>query len=182
MVPTYLPFERPPDPYALWTAIPRGLRGFATDFGVLDAKPINDTQTLTFSATLPANFGYVFSDIGLRLAQDNASSWVAKYTLNLQSFYQGRDLGMSISYNFGFNVISLGAELANDHQVHDQVPSSPMWAPKGSSGILIVITARNVAAPAAAVGTVSAYINFWEFDLEQIRKFPINSPLPVHAR
>lgn len=182
MDPTYQPYERPPDPATLWTAIPRGLRGFVVELGILTAKPVNDTETLALTATLPANFAYVFAEISLRLSQDRADDWRAEYTMNLQSWYQGLT-GVSTSFTYPFQVHGLSLdERANGHQSMDHCPRAPMWAPRGSSGILINITAANSKAAAAAAGTLSAYVNFWEFDLEQARKYPINAPIPTHSR
>ena len=175
MAPTYLPYERPPDVIALWSAIPRGLRGFVVDFGTITAKPINDTETLSLSGTLSPNFGYVFADIAVSLRQDVATAWDSEYTLNLQSYYQGGAHGgaLSMDWNFDLSLVGLlGDRRAQGHTAIDQTPRQPMWAPATSSGIQVVISMFNSAAPAGAIGNVSAYINFWEFDLEQIRNFP----------
>ena len=179
MVPTYQPFERPPDPVALWTSIPRGLRGFLTENAVLDAKPLDDDHSLTFLGTLPAGFGYVFGEIGVRLSGAQATSWLQQFTLNLQNFYQGHPISMSWIYSM--DVTAIGAERAAIAGAYDLPPKSVLWAPAGD-GIEIQITMKNNSSTAATAGTVAAFINFWEFDLEQIRKYPINSPFPTHAR
>lgn len=179
MVPSYQPFERPPDPVALWTAIPRGLRGFVVQSDDLDAKPVNDTQVLTFLAELPAGFGYVFAEVGLRLSQNRAADWDKKFQLNLQNFHQGKTI--SISYMYTLALTALGSELGVTLQSTDKMPKSVLWAPAGAS-IEIQIIMINTNATVAAAGSVACFIDFWEFDLEQIRKFPINTPLPIHSR
>ncbi len=179
---TYQPFERPPDAAALWTAIPRGLRGFVVSTGTLAAKPVNDTETLSLTGTLPNGFAYVFAEISLSISQDQAGDWDDRYVLNLQNWYQGM-IAVSSFFGFDFSPVGLGAtERGNGVGSRDAFPKAPMVASPGSSGILINIITFNDVATVAAAGTVNAYINFWEFDLEQIRKFPINSPYPVHAR
>lgn len=180
---TYLPYERPPQPQTLWTAIPRGLRGFIVELGTLTAKPVNDTETLVLSGILPANFAYVLSEISLTIFQDEADDWQGAYTLNLQNWYQGF-LGVSTNWTIGFsNIAALGGgSKTNGRDTLDYLPRGPMWAPRGTSGIQITIQTFNSQAAVAAAGTVSAYINFWEFDLEQARKYPINAPIPVHSR
>lgn len=182
MEPTYFPYERPPQPYALWTAIPRGLRGFIVDLQLLDAKPIGDTQTFSLTGTLPPGFAYVLSEISLTFIQDAGSFWEDNYVLNLQSFYQG---SLSISMNWTLPLSNSG--FGNDTRQsgagsHDHLPKAPMWAPRGTSGVQINISGINLNTVAATAGTISAFINFWEFDLEQIRKYPVNNPLPVHSR
>jgi len=185
MAPTYVPYERPPDPATLWSAVPRGLRGFQVATGIVEAKPINDDQTLQLTGTLPANFAYVFAEIAFKLDQDQANFWTPKYTLNLQNYYQG-STALSMTWIFSLITHPLGAQIASGGVeaplLTVGLPKAPMWAPKGSSGILISMQARNGTATAALSGTVDAYINFWEFDLEQIRKYPINAPIPVHSR
>ncbi len=182
LTPTYQPYERPPDNYALWSAIPRGLRGGFVEAGSLSAKPVNDDQTFQFFLTLSPNYAYVFAEIGLRISQDRATDWDDQYTLNLQNWYQGK-LATSISWSFALGRAGLGGgERTNGPNSKDMLPKQPFWAPSTTSGPLIVISAQNDNNTVAGVGTVAAYINFWEFDLEQARKFPINAPVPTHAR
>jgi len=184
MEPTYLAYERPPDASTLWSAIPRGLRGFVVGTGILAAKPLNDTETLSLTGTLPANFAYIFSDISLRLSQDKAYKWGAEYTLSLQSYYQGMTAVIS-NWNFDFareEDRTTAGTRGGGAQAGYSYPKNIIWAPRGSSGILINIHNANLNSEEALAGTVSCYINFWEFDLEQARKFPLNSPFPVHSR
>lgn len=187
MAARYLPFERMPDPDALWTAVPRGLRGFVVDGGVLDAKPVNDQQLLTLSATLPANFAYVLAEIHLTIFQNRAGDWKDLYVFNLQNWYQGL-LSLSSSWTMpmadGLSGTLGQPAVEKNTTPHsmDSLPGAPMWAPRGTTGILISIQAENQNATVTTAGTVGAFISFWEFDLEQIRKFPVNSPIPVHAR
>ncbi len=185
MDPGYRPFERPPDPAVLWSAVPRGLRGFTVNSGTLDAKPVDDTQTLELTATLPANFAYVFAELSIQINQNQAANWIRQYSLNLQNWYQGF-VGLSQTWVFGLTTHPLGGVLSPggpDQGIPSVgIPKAPMWAPAGTSGILISIQARNTNATVAAAGTINSYINFWEFDLEQVRKYPINTPLPTHAR
>jgi len=185
MDPTYLPFERPPDRAALWTSIPRGLRGFVVESGTLAAKPDSDTETLLLHGILPPSFAYVLCAISLRLSQDVADDWRNEYTLNLANFYQGH-LAVSSDWNFPFLGSAGGVAAAttrgNSVSSTDNLPRAPMWSPSMSTGIQVNITTANVQTAVGAAGTIAAYINFWEFDLEQARKYPINSPLPIHAR
>lgn len=182
MTPTYQPFERPSDREALWSAIPRGLRGFVVEAAALDAKPLNDDQQLILLGTLPSNFAYIFAEIGLRILVDVAAAWDTEYTLILQDFYQGRaDVIQQWNFDFASSNLQRTAR-GQGHTAAQQVPKQPMWSPRDSAGILINIATFNAADPVGAAGTVWANINFWEFDLEQAKKYPINTPFPVHAR
>ncbi len=183
MVGSYQPFERPPQNIALWTAIPRGLQSFTINTQSLDAKPINDIHLLSCTATLPPNFGYVFSEVALQISQDVADAWDPAFLLNLQTFYWAPEAvsnGLSISAMLpslasGFGTVRCFAGRTGAF-------AFPLIGTPGTSGIAINLQATNQAAPAGAAGVVDAYINFWQFDLEQIRKFPINSPVPTSSR
>lgn len=182
MTPTYRPFERPPDAAALWTAIPRGLRGFVVENAVLDAKPLNDDQQLILTGVLPSNFAYIFAEISLRLLVDVAAAWDTEYTLILQDFYQGRP-DLIGQWNFDFASSNLQSTARGQgHTAVQQVPKQPMWNPRDTPGIDINISTFNGTDPVGAAGNVWAFINFWEFDLEQAQKYPINTPFPTHAR
>ncbi len=181
MLPTHIPFERPTDPATLWSVIPRGLRGFQK-FSAVTAKPLNDTETVNLTGTLPANFAYIFAGITFRLSQDVANDWNKSYSLKLDNWYQGI-AGLSTNWLFPFDELGLnGAVIASGSASYDHVPKSPMWAARETSGISVSIGALNEGAAEGAAGTMVITCQFWEFDLEQVRKYPINSPIPTHSR
>lgn len=192
MTSTYRPFERPPEGLTLWSAIPRGLQSFVVPGTALDAKPAGDEQTLSLTATLPPNFGYVLMDYSVSIAQDAAAKWADEINLNLQNFFIAPEsLSIAMSHTWTDTFPTQGPDLGalsdatvrnTRHLAGFPLPSFPMYAPVGVSGILINIQAHNDGADVATAGTVNAYISFWQFDLEQIRKYPINSPFPTHAR
>jgi len=190
MTGSYQPYERPSQPASLWTAIPRGLQSFIVPTALLDAKPATDDQDLILTATLPTNFAYVLMDYSLSIAQSRASEWADETTLNLQNYYIAPindSVALSNSWTGDFPTQGLPSASGGPLTVRNSrhlapLPSFPMYSPGGTSGILVRLTANNPSDPAAAAGTVNAYISFWQFDLEQIRKYPINSPYPVHAR
>ncbi len=180
----YVPYERPPQPVTLWTAIPRGLQSFIVSSGQIDVKPVNDTFQLEILATLPANFGYVMADLNFSFAQDRAADWDNECNLNLQNFYRANTtLAVGLNGNWVNPLLPNsrnGATRAID--VRQPWPSFPIVAPLGTAGALINFSAWNVAATVTLTGVANFYISFWQFDLEQIRKFPINTPAPVHSR
>jgi len=180
---SYRPFERPPQNLTLWSTIPRGLQSLTIDGQTLDAKPVNDIQLLTLTATLPPNFGYVFADMMLSISQDVADDWDPAFAFNMQNFYIGPVplvIGLSATYNAastsgGFGTVRSAAKIDGDF-------SFPFYGIPTTSGAQINLQATNQAAAVGAAGTVNAYLSFWQFDLEQIRKFPINTPIPVTSR
>ncbi len=180
---SYVPYERPPDPIALWSAIPRGLQSFTTS-SVLDAIAVNDDALLQLTATLPPNFAYVMQSCSLTLSQAGGSAWAAKCNLNLQNFYRAPvDIAIALTGNWIQNMES-GAQDNSTRvlSLEQPWPSFPLIGVNGTSGILIVLSTFNNAQVARAVGTIECFMSFWQFDLEQVRKFAINSPLPTHSR
>lgn len=179
----YVPYERPPQYQTLWSAIPRGLQSFIVDTQQLDLKAINDSQILNLKATLPPNFGYVMMDAMVNITQDRAVDWVSNIVLNLQNYYRAPvniSVGLSSTWVQEFPTgLSTVTRFMNRSQAW---PAFPIIGSSDTSGALVTFTANNTAAAAAAAGTVNAFVSFWQFDLEQIRKFPINSPLPTHQR
>jgi len=184
MVGSYVPYERPPQPYTLWTAIPRGLQSFTVAAAQLNEILVGNDALLNLTATLPPNFGYVMVDCNLTITMANAAGslgWDATYNLNLQNFYRAGGAGLSGNWTQEMLDSAQDASTRTSSTIQPW-PSFPMVAPGGSSGILINISTFNNGELARSVGTIDSYISFWQFDLEQIRKFPINSPMPTHPR
>jgi len=183
----YLPYERPPQPLTLWSAIPRGLQSFVVDSQLLDVKVLNDDALLQLQATLPPNFGYVMADAQVTIAQNRAFDWTNECVLNLQNFYRAQvalSVALSIDWFHDFPVDgqALDRRTLRSRGGANSWPSFPIIGTPGTSGIQIQLSMFNNIDAATTAGTVNAYISFWVFDLEQIRKYPINSPFPVHTR
>jgi len=182
----YLPYERPPQPQTLWSAIPRGLQSFVVATVALDAKALNDRAFLNLNATLPPNFGYVMADMMVTISQDNAADWDGLCNLSLQNFYRvpsDTSVALRGGYMSGFTGSAVRETRTMTRTENSTpFPTFPIIGVHGTSGILISIGMVNSAAAAATQGTINAYISFWQFDLEQIRKYPINAPIPVHSR
>lgn len=182
MKPSYVPYERPPQNLTLWSAIPRGLQSFIVDSQALDVKILNDDALLQLQATLPPNFGYVMQDLNVSIAQNRAFDWANECNLNLQSFYRAPEIlkgGLASNWRQDFQVA--GQDLSTRHLVQVQPwPSFPMIG--SDAGVAVNIQMFNNVDDATTVGVVNAYLAFWQFDLEQIRKYPVNSPIPTHPR
>lgn len=186
MTPDYVPYERPPQPFTLWSAIPRGLQSFIVDAQQLDAKALNDDALLSLRATLPPNFGYVLQDCRVMIGQDAAFNWSNIFNLNLQNFYRASSdtltLGLQMSWRGDFLLVDpFGLTVRSTVWLDTEgIPSFPMVG--SGSGIQVNLQMANPEDQASLIGTVNAYMSWWQFDLEQVRKFPINTPQPVDSR
>jgi hypothetical protein len=153
--------------------------------GSLDAIGSTDDALLQLTATLPPNFGYVMADCNLTLAMAAAGTdWDAFVNLNLQNYYRAApSLSVGLSSNWVQRMTGAAQDLSTKSMVIDQAwPTFPIIGTAGTTGVLIVLSTFNNAGTARSAGVINGYISFWVFDLEQIRKFPINSPVPTHSR
>lgn len=182
---SYVPYERPPQAQTLWSAIPRGLQSFVAANATLDAKGAGDIMLLNLKATLPPNFAYVLADIHCAIAQDEADDWDTVGTLNLQNYYRApQSVAMSSTFMFGFEVGTFlnTTRVMTNSERSSKLPAFPIIGTPGTSGALINVLLGNGSGNATTAGAVNAFISFWQFDLEQVRKFPINTPIPVSSR
>lgn len=188
MTGSYLPYERPPEAMVLWSAIPRGLQSFIVDGQALDAKATSDEALLNLNGTLPPNFGYVMMDANLTVTVGSGAAgvteWDESYRLNMQNFYRtNSNLALALNGNWRQELLpnSQDNNLASSSNIQPW-PAFPIVSPRGASGILLNFSAFNKGTTSTGIGTVNFYCSFWQFDLEQIRKFPINTPIPTHPR
>lgn len=182
--PFYSPFERPPDNLALWSPIPRGLRGFTVHNVLTDIKPLDDNIEVFLTGTLPTQYAYVLADLNVSLQNGGATAYDDQFVLNIQNFFQGQDILGQIEWAIPFVDIPIVQEShkGTGTASRDTLFSGPMWSAPGLTGIAWFMAFRNTASSAQTAATVNAFITFWEFDREQIRKFPLNTPVPTRSR
>ncbi len=181
---SFVPYERPPQPYTLWSAIPRGLQSFIAANATLEAITGGNELLLNLTATLPPNFAYVMADMNLTIAQSLGSQWANECNLNLQNFYRTTlDLAVALASDWPEQMLNVAQDLTTRNmRLNNPLPSFPIIGAEGTTGVQVNLSYFNNAGNAATAGTINAYCSFWQFDLEQVRKFPINSPQPTHAR
>jgi len=183
-VSSYTPYERPPQNITLWSVIPRGLQSF-TWVQSLDLIAVGDDALLNLTATLPPNFGYVMADAALSLSMVAAGTdWSpnAIFTLNRFLRVPAEVSAALVSRWIQRMTVSDHINAAKDMVIDQAWPTFPMIGTPDTVGIGATLSVFNNVQTARSAGIVMAYMSFWQFDLEQIRKFPINSPFPTHSR
>jgi len=180
---SYLPFERPPDSYTLYSLIPRGLRRFffASD---VQAKPLNDELVVNLSATLPENFAYIWRSANFQITADFVTGFTDEVWLRLLNHISGEGVGSTenISSNFPIYVSNLAG--SSSRMMRAPVLSQfagPVWAVHGGA-ITFRMQASNAAAAAMAAGFLISHCEFYEYDLTQAQRFYVNTPVPTLSR
>jgi hypothetical protein len=176
---SFTPFERPPDAVSVNSFIPRGVRRFFIDEAT-DAKPINDTLNLTLTCTLPTNFAYILTKFNYRLSVDTVSDFDPSLTLGLFNHIPGQPIG-SEEWTVA-TTLTTKKSAADPARIVTTVDlsrfSAPFWsAPTGVATCLV--NAVNLAAPAAAAGSLATHLEFLEYDLTQAQRYWINTRIPT---
>ncbi len=158
------------------------MRSFVVREAVLALKPINDTELLSVSWTLPAGFGYLLAEAHLNIVQDRAADWEGEGYLLLANSSQANnnyDYKMPLQFrNMSNGGVSLDLRASrNNAGTLTRTPVVP-----GSLGTLTSFRFSNLSATAAAAGVVNALCSFWEYDLEQLAWFPTHSATNVVGR
>ncbi len=167
-----VPFIKPPDSVRQVTAMPRAVVLFVVNASFLDAKPINDQQTLQVLCNLPLEFAYRLIDIEIRVRQDVAFAWQFGGELNVTNGIRGQPgltthHSMTATESFSFSPIT--------QQTHWVVQRPPTYIMQSiTSGVSCFNDYRlvNNTAPAGAAGTVDFLARYYEYDIEQAQMFP----------
>lgn len=182
MVQSFQPFIRPSDAAILRSPIPRGLLTFASDEIASAAKPVNDQYFLRFSVSLPQNYAHVLADLSAFLAVDTASDFEAAWVLETQDNYP---LAAENKTRYAIPTLT-GAVVNGDpiilmNEPQSRLPRAPIWTVSGTQPTLVLSITNNAAAVMAA-GTTAGLMSFWQYDLEQVRSYPVNAPFLVANR
>lgn len=162
--------------------MPRGLKSFVVRDGVLALKPVNDTELLSISFTLPAGFGYVLAEVHLNIEQDRAADWESSGLLLLSNI-DSAHADMSYRQPLGFVSVSNGGTALDVRATRlnsgtlSRIPIFP-----AQSGVFTSLRFSNLTATAAAAGNVNAVCSFWEYDLEQLVYFAAHMATNVVGR
>ncbi len=175
---------KPPDNIREWGPLPRGMINFELTSGVLDAKPVNDQQTMTISIILPVSFAYRLVDANVQVDQDVSANWGANPSLEVVNAIRGLPLGV-VNRHPWLLLPSFRAAIAPVAMVTPRSPRQPAYIMQSiAQGVAPVITFRatNDTDPAGLAGLVFAYFSFLEYDIEQVQRFPVHYPQTIFDR
>lgn len=178
------PFERPPDAMTVRTAIPRGIRSFTLRKATA-VKPLNDTYLGNFTAQLPPNFAYLMSDFGFTFQVNTASDLASVCTIRLADFLPIAEPAAASFFPVTMKLLSIDGVTNGASSALVEGASLPRMVLFGAEqliGVQASVRIANLAAAAMAAGTITSFMSFYEYDLEQARNFPVNSPVIVSLR
>lgn len=183
---TFQPFEGMSESQRLVTSVPRGIVRFqATD--ALDAKPVNDDIILTFTCSLPPSFAYVVSSLSLEIQVDTADEWDAFVRVQMFNTLPSAAPGNRQVSLFDFEDYRLPLADAEkiltfrQGTIRDWYPQ-PLVRSVGAVGMTFLVVASNGNANVQAAGTMFFNAAFYQYELNQAVRFPLNSPVPVGIR
>ncbi len=183
-------FVRPPDTVRGLTSMPRSLVNFNILNGVISAKPLNDTQELIISVTLPGNLAYRLVDLSWSLIQDVANDWRGVAYMELTNAIRGLEVGATQRHPIVINDttrIPTPTEMWMADSRASQPAGLPRYIiqtnPRGSPAApVITFKAMNDTAAAGLAGTTNFYCSFMEFEIEQAELFPLHWPSLTYER
>ncbi len=183
--PTRTVFSKPPDAVREWTPIPRALVNFSLQEGVIDAKPVNDSQELIVTMTLDPQFAFRLVELHISLIQDVANDWLNRCYLEVENAIRGMPDGQTQRH-----VLSLDDTIRNVSAVEMWLarlskpgfPHYVMQSTPSGAAIGCTFNATNQTAAAGLAGTIDFLATFLEYDIEQAERFYLHSPSLVLDR
>lgn len=154
----------------------------------LDLKAVNDDLVVNFTCSLPPNFAYVLSSMHYELAVDRA--------VDFESEARFRVFNGVPNAPAGNNLISLGTltDVAVEPglvplkvltwplgSLRENYPT-PIWRSPAAAGMSAILQVRNLNNTVQAAGTQEFHLAFYQYELNQAVRFPLNFPLPVGLR
>lgn len=185
---SYSPFEGMSERQRLRTAVPRGMVRFNFN-GVLTAKPVNDDIVVNITGSLPPSFAYVISDMSYQLEVDTASDWAPFARFRIFNGLPNGEPGNEQVALFNMTLFNPGVAIAAAQRVLEfSMGSLREWYPTpivrtpGAAGLSFTLRVGNGIDAVQAAGTQFFNLNFYQYELNQAVRFPLNFPLPVGIR
>ncbi len=183
----YTPFEGMTEAHRLVTSVPRGLIKFEAEIAST-AKPINDDYQLNITGSLPGGFAHILSSLSFQIQADTSVGFEDAVRFRI---FNGIPTGVTNNSQIAlFELDSFILKNVSNEQriltyrlgsVREWFPQ-PLWPRPGSNATSFTLDASNGADPAMAAGTILFHIAFYQYELNQAVRFPLNSPIPVGIR
>lgn len=164
-------WEMPPSPDAIRSPVPSGVIHFNGTEAIAALDAANQTS-YSLICTLPGGHVYILKSFTLRFASDDL----------VNDF---NDIGLCL-YNIPttspvFNMVSPGAGVFLGNM------AMKVWQPTSTTPKRILFGGRDtfnmyvadMSADASTAGDMNYDVQFYEFDVDQIDKYELNTPIPM---
>ncbi len=184
---TYSPFEGLSEAKRLWSAVPRGLIRFDQETS-LTAKPVNDSYDLQITCSLPGGFAYLMSGLSFRIIVDTATDFdaVASFRLfnGLPNVIPGNTQFATFAMANVPNTVALDPTRVLNYDLGDLKTwfPGPFARTEEAAGLSVLLNYHNSAAAVQAAGSLFFHFQVYQYELNQLVRFPLNFPLPVGPR
>ncbi len=178
-------FTKPPDAQRQYTPIPRAVVNAFIIEGVLDAKPVNDTQELQIAVVLDPKFVYQLVDFNVSAIQDVANDWNVRGYIEIQNGIRNLPAGMTTRWSVPLddtrqNVTATEVWIARGINF-EGMPRFLIQARPGQLAIFNFF-AHNPTAAVGAAGVIDSYFSFFEYEIEQAQYFALHYGATVYTR
>lgn len=156
--------------------VPRGLRYYGGTQAIA-ALGANDETSIQLTLTFPTAFNYLCKAISLVFASDDLTTEFSN--IGTLEYRPGgvTDLDLISQYELFSDGSSFRAAVASIQQ-YRPLGSWRRWL-TGPDGDTLVVFLADISGDASTAGDFQWQAEFWEYDVEQCLKWPVNTPLPT---
>jgi len=177
-----VPYIKPPDLQRMQTAIPRALLAFTLSASI-PAKPVNDQQNVQVAVQLPTTFAYRMVSAICTIKQDVADDWDTAGSLRVTNGMRGQAAtGQSNEHAIGSQLGSAFATSAPERYYRlDPQPTYIIQSIAVNAAPVVDFRFTNIAAAVGAAGNILFFCQLYEYDIEQVQRFPPLVPVLTYA-
>jgi len=174
---TRIPFIKPPDMVRMYSAMPRAVVACVANAAVVDAKPLNDQQTLQVAVDLPFQFAYRMISSEIRFVNQGANNWEDNAELHITNGLRGQPLGvLTIHKMVKAATLTFSPIAAALMYTFPVIPSMIIQSVSRGAAPVVDYRMVNNAAAASVAGVLHFLATFYEYDIEQVQMFPAMVP------
>jgi len=184
----YSPFEGMDEATRMRTSIPRGLLRFVSTTAVA-AKPVNDDLLVVGTGSLPPGFAYVISSMSWQIIVDRAADFHSTAFFRIFNGLPNGEVPNEQVSMFDFTDQSPTTAIKPNSRILEYSRGclrewypQPLVQTKGAAGMSFTVQAFNANNTVQAAGTQFFNCAFYQYELNQAVRFPLNSPIPMGIR
>lgn len=166
----------PPDPKLIDSPIPRGIRNYGGTVAV-PALGAGDETSVFINFLFPSAFVYLAKAFTCNFISDDVTSEFG----NIGSLEYRPGGVSSLGVRLGYQIKSDGQSFpggARSNQIYYPQGLWRHWI-NGPEGDTFNFNIQDMSGDASTAGDVAWTGEFWEYDVEQCLRWPVNSPIPT---